>query len=260
MSRIKQSFCYPCFVRGNDLSIEQLIEGAAHIGYAGIELWARADIPFDEIVDVAAKHSLVIPSMIGHDSLTDGLNKKENHDRIEQELIESIELASNLGIPGLVCFSGNREGLRDDAGIDIVADGLNKVKGVAEEKGVTLNLELLNSKVNHPDYQCDSTAWGVEVCKRVDSPRVKLLYDIYHMQIMEGNLITTILESSQYIGHYHTAGVPGRHDLDELQEINYPAVMCAIADSGYDLYVGHEFTPKGDQIEALRAAFAVCSV
>jgi hydroxypyruvate isomerase len=237
-----------------------LIEGAAQIGYAGIELWARADAPFDEIVDLAAKHGLVIPSMIGHDSLPDGLNKKENHDRIEQELIESIEFASNLGIPGLICFSGNREGLDDDAGIDIVADGLNRVKGVAEEKGITLNLELLNSRENHPDYQCDHTAWGVEVCRRVDSSRVKLLYDIYHMQIMEGRIISTIYESSEHIGHYHTAGVPGRNDLDDTQEINYPAVMKAIAETGYNLYVGHEFTPKGEPIEALRSAFKVCDI
>jgi hydroxypyruvate isomerase len=132
------------------------------------------------------------------------------------------------------------------------------VAKAAEEKGVNLCLELLNSKVDHPDYQCDHTWWGVEVCKRVNSPRVKLLYDIYHMQIMEGDLIRTIRDNIQYIGHFHTAGNPGRRDMDETQEIYYPAVMKAIADTGYDLYVGHEFVPKGDPIAALEAAFNTC--
>ena len=126
--------------------------------------------------------------------------------------------------------------------------------------GVNLCLELLNSKVNHPDYQCDSTAWGVEVCKRVNSPRAKLLYDIYHMQIMEGDIIRTLEDNIEYIGHFHTAGNPGRHDLDEEQEINYPPIMRAIAETGYDLYVGHEFIPKGDPIEGLRAAAQLCDI
>ena len=260
MGKINQSFCYPCFMRGGDLALERLIEEAAQIGYAGIELWARANAPFDEIVDLAKQYGLVIPSMMGHDSLPDGLNKRENHDRIEQELLESIELAADFGIPGLICFSGNRDGLSDEVGIDICSEGLNRVKGAAEDKGINLNIELLNGKVNHPDYQCDRTEWGVQVCECVGSPRVKLLYDIYHMQIMEGNLISSICEYSEHIGHYHTAGVPGRHDLDQDQEINYSAVVEAIAETGYNLYVGHEFTPKGDPIEALRAAYQVCDV
>ena len=259
MSKIKQSFCYPCFMRG-DLTLEQLIEEAADIGYAGVELWARANVPFDEIVDLAKKHGLAIPSMSGHDSLPDGLNKRENHHRIEQELLESIELAARLDIPGLICFSGNRDGLDDEAGIDIVAEGFDRVKGVAEENGINLNLELLNSKVNHPDYQCDYTAWGVRLCERVGSPRVKLLYDIYHMQIMEGDLIRTIRDNIDHIGHFHTAGNPDRKDLDEYQEIYYPGVMRAIAQTGCDLYVAHEFTPKGDPLAALRAAFEVCDI
>ena len=138
--------------------------------------------------------------------------------------------------------------------------GLSRVTKAAEEKGINLCLELLNSKVNHPDYQCDSTAWGVEVCKRVNSPRAKLLYDIYHMQIMEGDIIRTLQDNIEYIGHFHTAGNPGRHDLDEEQEINYPPIMRAIAETGYTLYVGHEFIPKGDPIEGLRAAAQLCDV
>jgi hydroxypyruvate isomerase len=196
----------------------------------------------------------------GHRSLTDGLNKRSNHGRIEQELLEKMDVAAENDIPSLICFSGNREGLSDEEGIEIVAEGLSRVAKAAEEKGVTLCMELLNSKVNHPDYQCDHTDWGVEVCKRVNSPRVKLLYDIYHMQIMEGDLIRTITDNIQYIGHFHTAGNPGRRDMDEEQEIYYPAVMRAIADSGYDMYVGHEFVPKGDPIEAMRTAFKLCDV
>jgi len=260
MGGIKQSFCYPCFMRGDNLSLEQLIKGAVEIGYAGIELWRRDKAPFDEIVDLAKQNGMAVPSFIGHDSLPDGLNKRENHSRITDELIENIELAASQGIPGLICFSGNRNGLADDLGIEIVAEGLDRVKAVAESNSVTLNLELLNSKVNHPDYQCDRTTWGVEVCKRVGSPRVKLLYDVYHMQIMEGDLIRNIQDYGEYFGHYHTAGNPGRNDLDEDQEIQYPAVMRAIAASGYDMYVGHEFTPKGDPLAALKHAFEVCDV
>ncbi|MFB3040937.1 MAG: TIM barrel protein, partial [Candidatus Poribacteria bacterium] len=148
----------------------------------------------------------------------------------------------------------------DEEGIDITAEGLSRVAKAAEEKGINLCVELLNSKVDHAGYQCDLTTWGVEVCKRVDSPRVKLLYDIYHMQIMEGDLIRTVKENINYIGHFHTAGNPGRNDLDDEQEIYYPAVIQAIAETDYDLYVGHEFIPKGDPIDGLRAAFHLCDV
>ena len=260
MGKIRQSFCYPCFMRGEGVTLEGLVKAAAEIGYAGVELWARDMAPLDEIVSLAQESGLAIPSMSGHNSLPDGLNKRENHDRIAQELLESIELAAKLGIPGLICFSGNREGLDDDEGIEIVAEGFDRVKGAAEEKGINLNLELLNSKVNHPDYQCDKTAWGVAVCERVGSPRVKLLYDIYHMQIMEGDLIRTIRDNIEHIGHFHTAGNPDRKDLDEDQEIYYPGVMNAIAETSYDLYVAHEFTPKGNAIEALWHAFEVCDI
>jgi len=259
MGRINQSFCYPCFLRGG-VTLEALIREAAATGYAAVELWAREKAPFEEIVALADKYGLAVASMGGHNSLTDGLNKRENHDRIEQEILASIDLAVQHKIPGLICFSGNRNGLDDERGAEIVAEGLDRVKKVAEEKGVNLNIELLNSKVNHPDYQCDHTAWGEKVCEMVDSPRVKLLYDIYHMQIMEGDLIRTIRDNIQHIRHFHTAGNPDRKDLDEDQEIYYPAVMRAIAETGYNLYVAHEFTPKGDPIEALKTAFKLCDV
>ena len=259
MGKIKQSFCYGCYV-SDDVPVETLIKEAAGAGYAAVELWARAQAPFEEILELADKYGIAVASMSGHNSLRDGLNKPENHDRIEQELLESIDLAAQHGIPGLICFSGDRNGLDDERGAEIVAEGCNRVKGAAEEKGINLNIELLNSKVNHPDYQCDHTDWGVKVCEMVGSPRVKLLYDIYHMQIMEGDLIRTIRDNVQHIGHFHTAGNPDRRDLDEDQEIYYPGVMRAIAETDYDLYVGHEFRPKGDAVEALKAAFEVCDV
>jgi hydroxypyruvate isomerase len=253
MGRIKQSVCSWCFARGG-VTMEQIIKEAAKIGYASVEM------PGEHYWGLIKDEGMCIATIIGHKSLPDGLNKRSNHDRIEEELLKNMDIAAENDIPGLICFSGNREGLPDDEGIEIVAEGLSRVAKAAEEKGVNLCLELLNSKVNHPDYQCDHTSWGVEVCRRVNSPRVGLLYDIYHMQIMEGDLIRTIKDNIQYINHFHTAGNPGRHDLDEEQEIYYPAVMRAIADSEYDLYVGQEFVPKGDPIEALRAAFEICDV
>jgi len=255
---IRQSFCYPCF-KSDEMSLDELCREAAGIGYAAVELWFRGD-DFDELVAAAARHKLVIASMCGHATLTDGLNRRENHDRIEAELRESIDLAARLGVPGLICFSGNRNpDQSDEDGADATADGLRRAARYAEAKGINLNVELLNSKVDHAGYQCDHTAWGVGVCKKVGSPRVKLLYDIYHMQIMEGDVIRTIQENIRWIGHFHTAGNPGRRDLDDAQELNYPAICRAIAQTDYDLYLAHEFTPKGDRIDGLRRAFETCN-
>jgi hydroxypyruvate isomerase len=181
--RIKQSFCYPLY-KSENTSLDTLFKTAAEIGYAATELWARED-NFEELIASAKKHNLAVASMSGHASLPDGLNKYSNHDRIEAELKTSIDLAARHGIPGLICFSGNRQPDQSELeAIEAVAAGLRRVAGYAEKKGINLNLELLNSKVTHPGYQCDHTAWGVAVCERVNSPRVKLLYDIYHMQIM----------------------------------------------------------------------------
>jgi hydroxypyruvate isomerase len=160
----------------------------------------------------------------------------------------------------VIILSGERKGLPDEQGIENSVRFLNQVKGLAEEKGVTICMELLNSKVNHPDYQCDRTAWGVEVCKRVNSPRVKLLYDIYHMQIMEGDVIRTIRENIQYIAHFHTAGVPGRHELDDRQELNYKAIAQAIADTGFAGYFAHEYSPTRDPLSSLEEALRTCDV
>ena len=182
------------------------------------------------------------------------------HQEVEQELRSNIERAVRWRIPNLICFSGSRGGLDDATGAEITAEGLRRVARAAEDAGVTLVLELLNSKIDHQDYQCDRTTWGIRVCEMVGSPRVKLLYDIYHMQIMEGDVIRTIRDSHAYFGHYHTAGNPGRHDLDEGQELYYPAIMRAILATGYDGYVSHEFIPRGEPVTALKAAFDRCNV
>ncbi len=255
--RTQQSICYPLF-KPADLPLDALFATAAKIGYAAVELWGRND-DFDEVMALAQQHNLAVASMSGHGSLPDGLNKRSNHERIEAELRESIDIAAAHGIPGLICFSGNRQPHQSEIeAIEATADGLRRVAGYAEEKGVNLNVELLNSKVDHPGYQCDHTAWGVAVCERVNSPRVKLLYDIYHMAIMEGDLIRTIRDNIRWIGHFHTAGNPGRHDLDDAQELNYRAICRAIAETGYDLYVGHEYKPKGDPVESLKVTFEIC--
>ncbi|MBS3762197.1 MAG: TIM barrel protein [Planctomycetes bacterium] len=255
--RIKQSICYPLFMP-DEMELEQLCEIAADIGYDAIELWGRGD-DFEEIVETAHSYDLVVASFIGHDSLPDGLNKYENHDRIEAELRESIDIAAANDVPGMICFSGNRnEGQSDYEGMIACARCLRKVAPYAEEKGVNLNVELLNSKVNHPGYQCDHTDWGLALCEMVDSPRVNLLFDIYHMQIMEGDIIRNIRKSIDRIGHFHTAGNPGRNDMDDTQEMNYRGICSAIAETGYDLYLGHEFKPKGDPIDALKDTFEIC--
>jgi hydroxypyruvate isomerase len=256
--RIKQSVCYPIFKLG-DLSLADFFSIIAGIGYSAVEMWARGD-DFEQVVELAHRHSLAVASMVGHASLPDGLNKRSNHDRIEEELRVSIDIAARHGIPGLICFSGNRQPFQTELeAIEAVADGLKRIAPYAEEKGVNLNMELLNSKVNHPGYQCDHTAWGVAVCERVDSPRVKLLYDIYHMQIMEGDIIRTVRDNIKWIGHFHTAGNPGRNDMDDTQELNYAGICRAIAATGYNLYVGHEFVPKGDVVEALQQTFELCN-
>ena len=230
------------------------MQTAKSIGYLAAELLPR------ELWDTAREVGLVIASHGGHASLTDGLNRRENHNRIEDEINTMLELAIRYQIPNLICFSGNRNGLDDDTGAMNTVEGLKRAAPAAEAKGVTLVIELLNSKVDHKDYQCDHTAWGVQVIRAVNSPRVKLLYDIYHMQIMEGDVIRALRDHIDLIGHVHTAGNPGRHDLDDEQELNYAGIMRAIAATAYNGYVGQEFVPKGDPIAALRAAYQLCDV
>ncbi len=236
-------------------SIDELIETLANIGFSGIEIWGR-EKNFQTIVRLAAKHRLTFLSMVGHSA---PLNRLDLHVQAEREIKESIDIAASEGIRSIICFSGNRyEGLNDLEAIPVVAQGFFRVIEYAEAKKVNLLLELLNSKVDHLGYQADHTAWGLRVCEKVASPRLRLLYDIYHMQIMEGDVIRTIRSNSDWIGHFHTAGVPGRQEIGLLQELNYGAVSAAIRATGYAGFIGHEFKPAGDPKSALREAFCLC--
>ena len=225
-----------------------LIRAVAAMGYDGIEL---AEEPLWPAI---AEAGLAIASHRGHGTIESGLNRRENHDRIEAEILTNIELAQRWGVPVLICFSGNRGGVADDAGIEHTALGLSRVARAAEQAGITLALELLNSKVDHPGYQCDRTAWGLEVIARVGSPRVGLLYDVYHMQVMEGDVMRTIETHHAAFAHYHVAGNPGRHEPDRSQELWYPAIYETINATDFDGYVGMEYIPRGGVVESLRAS------
>jgi hydroxypyruvate isomerase len=256
--RIRQSVCYP-MVKPRDIPLADFVAIVAGLGFAAIELWAR-DESFPEVLRLARSHNLAIATMSGHDSLAVGLNDPAQHARIESELRASIDVAADAGIPGIIVFSGNRRpGVSEEEAIAATVVGLQRIAPYAEQRNVNLNMELLNTKVDHPGYQNDSSVWGLRVIKAVNSTHVKLLFDIYHMQIMEGNIIATIRDNIQWIGHFHTAGVPGRRDLDDAQELNYAGICRAIAESGYRFFVGHEFRPKGDVVEALRATYRICN-
>ncbi len=193
--------------------------------------------------------------------ISTGLNRLENHDKIAAWMEQSIPQIAEAGHPNVICFSGNRKGMSDEQGLENCVIGIKKFIKTAEKHKVTVCIELLNSKVNHADYMCDHTPWAAELCKRVDSEYFKMLYDIYHMQIMEGDIIATIKKYGKYIGHYHTGGVPGRNEIDETQEINYPAVMKAIVDTGYKGLVGHEYIPKKlPMLESLKQGVSICDV
>jgi len=249
--RLKQSAARWCY---RNIPIEDLAREAAAMGLKGIDLIEPKDWP------TLKKHGLVPTMVSGGGTIADGLNRKENHDKLEREFRENIPRAAEAGVPNVITFSGNRRGLPDSEGIENCVAGLNRVKALAEQHGVTICLELLNSKIDHKDYQCDHTPWGVEVVKRVNSPRVKLLYDIYHMQIMEGDVIRTIRENIQWIAHFHTGGVPGRHEIDSSQELNYSAVIRAIVDTGFSGYVAHEFVPVREPLKSLREAALLCDL
>lgn len=247
----KQGVARWCY---NKIPLDDFASAVAEMGIQGVDLVGPEDWP------TLKKHGLVCSIATGGGTIADGLNRKENHDKIEQEFRQNIPRAAAAGIPNVITFSGNRRGLSDEEGLENCVAGLNRVKSLAEQYGVTICLELLNSKVNHKDYQCDHTAWGVEVVKRVKSPRVALLYDIYHMQIMEGDVVATIRASKDWIGHYHTGGVPGRHEIDNSQELNYPAIMRVIAETGFTGFVSHEFVPTRDPLASLREAVRLCTV
>jgi hydroxypyruvate isomerase len=241
------------------LTVEQLVRMARELGLDSVELLERDEWPI--------AHSYGLRCAMGYAAvpdprtrLTRGFNRVEHHAWLVPAYERAIPLAAAAGIPNLICFSGNREGLSDEEGLENCARGLTALLPAADRHGVTICMELLNSKVDHADYQCDRTPWGVALVKRLGSERFKLLYDIYHMQIMEGDVIRTIRDNHQYIAHYHTAGVPGRHEIDASQELNYPAIMRAIAETGFTGYVAQEFIPTRDPRTSLADAVRICRV
>jgi hydroxypyruvate isomerase len=203
----------------------------------------------------------LIPTMVpGGSGIKDGINNKNNHAEIDRRMRETIKATAAASAPNVIVLAGDRKGLTDEEGMDNSVLFLNNIKSMAEDMSVNLCMELLNSKVDHPGYMCDHTTWGVEVCKRVDSPRVKLLYDIYHMQIMEGDIIRTIKRNFKYMGHFHTAGNPGRHEFDDTQEMNYTGICKGIADAGYQGFISHEYNPTKDPLETLDRMLSLCEV
>ena len=249
--RIRHSVCKWCY---RDLSLEELAEAASQFGMHSVELLDPEDFP------VVRKHGLICAMSNGPGGITKGFNRRENHGWLVEGFEEMIPRVARAGFPNIICFSGNREGLDDEEGLKTCAEGLRKVVPIAERHRVTVCMELLNSKVNHPDYQCDHTEWGVALCDLVGSERFKLLYDIYHMQIMEGDVIRTIRKHHPYIAHYHTGGNPGRNEIDRTQELNYPAICEAIAETGFKGYVAQEFIPRRHPLGSLYEAVRLCDI
>ena len=253
--RLRQGVCLGVF-GGVKLDFEGKCREAARLGAVAIDLQEPEKFP------ILKKYGL-IPTMVrGASGIKKGINDKTLHAEIDTKLREVINAAADAGSPNVIILAGDRQGISDEQGMDNCVLFLNNVKKLAEDKGVTICMELLNSKLNHPGYMCDKTAWGVELCKRVNSPRFKLLYDIYHMQIMEGDIIRTIQQNFQYIDHFHTAGNPGRHEFDDSQEMNYTGICKAIADLGFKGVISHEYSPsKGkDPIETLDKMMRLCEV
>ena len=249
--RIKQSVSRWCYGK---MPIDDLCEAAKAIGYKSVELLDEADW------GVPRKHGLVCAMANGFGKIPVGFNRLENHDKLVADAERMIPLAAAAGVPNIVVFSGNRAGLSDPVGVANCITGFKRIAPTAERHGVTLCLEVLNSKVNHKDYQADHTAFAVEVIQGVSSSRLKILYDIYHMQIMEGDIVSTIQANIAHIAHIHTGGVPGRAEIDETQELNYRRVMEAIADTGFTGFVAQEFVPRRDPLTSLRQAFEICDV
>jgi hydroxypyruvate isomerase len=243
----------------NFIPVEDLCLVVKKIGFSAIDLVGPKDWP------TLKKHGIFSSMCNGAEiNLVDGWNRKEFHATLIKNYTDHIELAAKAGYKNLICFSGNRRGMDDETGMKNCVEGLKQIMSLAEQNGVIIQMELLNSKVNHIDYMCDKTPWGVELVKRIGSPNFKLLYDIYHMQIDEGDVIHTIRDNHQYIGHYHTGGVPGRHIIDETQELYYPAIMRAILETGFKDYVAQEFIPNEKdndaKIAALKKAVGICDV
>ena len=248
--RLNQSLCRWCY---KDIPIEKLAEHAKKIGLVGIDLVGPDDFP------TLKKYGLVSTMTTSH-GITKGLNRKENWDECLGLIRKGIEANADAGYTDVICFSGNTAGMDLHEGMKNCAEALKQIMSLAEEKKVTVQMELLNSKVNHHDYMCDNSKWGVELVKMVGSERFKLLYDIYHMQIMEGDVIATIKKNKDYYGHYHTGGVPGRHEIDNSQELNYVAISKAIIDTSFKGVFAHEFIPTRDPLTSLDEAVKLCDV
>lgn len=260
-SRINHSVCKWCY---NNIPLDDLCTAGKEFGLQSVELLMPGDFA------TLKKHGMTCAMVSFPGGTTDkgvkvggierSFNRVEHHDALVAAYEPHLKASAEVGAKQVICFSGNRDGLSDEQGLENCAIGLKRLLPLAEKLGITLVMELLNSKVNHKDYQCDHTAWGVELCKKIASPNFKLLYDIYHMQIMEGDIIRTIRENAPYIAHYHTAGNPGRSNLDDTQELDYRGICKAIVATGYTGYLGQEFMPRGDAVAALRSAAALCDV
>ncbi len=250
---INHAVCRWCF---NDFALEQLCIEAKKMGITGIDLIGPKEWP------ILKQQGLFSSMCNGAEiSLVKGWNDPQYHSILIKNYTEHIDLVATAGYKNLICFSGNKNGMDDETGLKNAAAGLKQIMALAENKGVIIQMELFNSKVDHKDYMCDNTAWGVELCKRIGSPNFKLLYDIYHMQINEGDVIRTLTNNHEFIGHYHTAGVPGRHEIDESQELFYPAIMKAIVATGYKGYVAQEFIPVAkDKLASLKKSIEICDV
>lgn len=249
---INHSVCRWCY----DIPVEELCLAVKKIGFSAIDLVGPADWP------TLKKHGVWSSMCNGAEiSLTKGWNHTEYHPTLIKNYTEHIDLVAKAGYKNLICFSGNSEGMDRETGLKNCVDGLKKILGQAEKQGVTIQMELLNSKINHADQMCDNTKWGIALVKAIGSPNFKLLYDIYHMQIDEGDVIRTIQDGHEAFGHYHTGGVPGRHEIDDTQELYYPAIMKAILATGYKGYVAQEFIPaKADKLASLAEGVRICDV
>ena len=249
---VNHSVCRWCYSK---IDFEELCKAAKEIGLQSVELTGPEEWP------ILKKYGLTSAMPWGAGKgIVEGFNDLKLHDELVASYEAIFPKVAAAGLDKIICFSGNRHGMDDEQGLENCAIGLKRLMKSAEKHKVTMSMELLNSKVNHPDYMCDHTNWGVELCKRVGSDNFKLLYDIYHMQIMEGDVIRTISDNHQYINHYHTGGVPGRNEIDDSQELYYPAIMKAILATGYKGYLGQEFIPKRDPLTSLREGVVICDV
>ena len=259
--RINHSVCKWCYPK---VPLEDLCVASKAMGITSIDLIEPSDIP------TLKKHGLTsamtsFPTIAGPKgekigSISHGFNRPEHHDLLIKAYEPFIAAVADAGFTNLICFSGNRNGMDDETGLKNCAEGLKKLLPLAEKRGVTLVMELLNSRVDHPDYMCDRSDWGIALCKAIGSERFKLLFDIYHMQIMDGDVISRIRTGKDYFAHYHTGGVPGRNEIDETQELNYPAIMRAIVETGYKGHVAQEFIPKREPLVSLKQAVGICDV